>query len=112
MVNDEELVQQVRRGETGAFDELYRRYSRRLYLPGAQHPAPPAGIDHEIGAHAVFAGCIDMHGPAAVCAERSPQGRSVLPEAAVHAWTIGTRMNSYLPRFMCNFSRIRNPIVD
>jgi len=30
MVSDEGLVQQVRRGEMGAFDELYRRYNRRL----------------------------------------------------------------------------------
>jgi RNA polymerase sigma-70 factor, ECF subfamily len=31
MPTDEELVLDIRRGETGAFDELYRRYSRRLF---------------------------------------------------------------------------------
>ena len=29
--SDEELVYEVRRGNIGAFDELYRRYARRLY---------------------------------------------------------------------------------
>jgi len=28
---DEQLVAEIRAGETGAFDELYRRYSRRLF---------------------------------------------------------------------------------
>ena len=31
MATDEELVREIRRGEMSAFDELYRRYSRRLY---------------------------------------------------------------------------------
>jgi len=31
MYSDEELVRLVRRGEHRAFDELYRRYNRRLY---------------------------------------------------------------------------------
>jgi len=31
MVTDEELVRDIRRGEMKAFDELYLRYSRRLY---------------------------------------------------------------------------------
>jgi RNA polymerase sigma-70 factor (ECF subfamily) len=31
-VSDEELMQNIRQGNTGAFDELYRRYNRRLLL--------------------------------------------------------------------------------
>jgi RNA polymerase sigma-70 factor (ECF subfamily) len=31
MRTDEELVVEIRRGEPGAFDELYRRYERRLF---------------------------------------------------------------------------------